>query len=314
MKIVYFSVILFVLSTFCFSQNPCPNLATVEYGGRTYNTVKIGSQCWLKENLDVGTMIMSSQIPSNNGVIEKYCYNNLLANCAIYGGMYQWDEAMQYGTTVGTQGICPTDWHIPEQSEFKILAAEVGNDVWVYRAVGPGNDANSSGFSALLAGYYGNNYFGLKDTGTSYWSSQEFSALNARYWCPGLADTSGNSSKNFGISIRCINNTTFSAVNEKSGLGIPEHYSLSQNFPNPFNPSTLIKFALPFSSEVKIEVYNILGNKVEELLNGQKNAGYYEINFNAVGLPSGVYFYTIKTSSIEGKQHFTSTKKMLILK
>jgi hypothetical protein len=221
---------------------------------------------------------------------------------------------MQYVNAAGTQGICPTGWHIPTPSEFHTLTTTVGTDVWAYLAVGQGNGTNSSGFSALLAGYYGNGHFGLKDTGTSYWSSLEFSSLNATYWYPGITDTNGNSPKNMGISIRCINNNTFSAVDEKSGFGIPEYFSLSQNYPNPFNPSTLIKFALPFRSEVIIEVCNILGNKVEELLNEQKNAGYYEINFNASGLPSGVYFYTIKTNSIEANQHFTNTKKMMILK
>ena len=228
--------------------------------------------------------------------------------------MYQWNEAMQYGNIAGTQGICPPGWHIPEQSEFRTLATTVGNDVWAYMAVGSGSGTNSSGFSALLAGYYSNGHFGLKDTGTSYWSSSEFSSLNARYWYPGIADTSSNSSKNIGMSIRCINNNTFTAINEKSDLGIPEYLSLSQNYPNPFNPSTLIKFALPFSSEVIIEVFNILGNKVEELLNEQKNAGYYEINFNASGLPSGVYFYTIQTNSIDGTQNYANTKKMMLLK
>ena len=221
---------------------------------------------------------------------------------------------MQYINTAGTQGICPAGWHIPEQSEFQTLGVIVGGDVWAYMAIGQGNGSNSSGFSALLAGYYGNSHFGLVDSGTSYWSSESFSSLNARYWYPGVVDTSSNSPKNMGISIRCINNNTFSAVDEKPDLGIPKYFSLSQNYPNPFNPSTLIKFALPFRSEVMIEIYNILGNKVEELLNEQKNAGYYEINFNASGLPSGVYFYTIKTNSIESKQHFTSTKKMMILK
>ena len=127
-------------------------------------------------------------------------------------------------------------------------------------------------------------------------------------------DTNSNSPNNMGINSRWSNNNIFSVINEKSDLGTPEYYSLSQNYPNPFNPSTLIKFTVPFTSEVIIEVANILGNKVGELLNEQKPPGYYGINFNAIGLPSGVYFYSIKTNSIEGKQHFSSTKKMLILK
>jgi uncharacterized protein (TIGR02145 family) len=67
----------------------------------------VGDKCWLKENLNVGTMILSEQNQSDNGLIEKYCYGDLPANCETYGGLYQWREAMQYIATPGTQGICP---------------------------------------------------------------------------------------------------------------------------------------------------------------------------------------------------------------
>jgi len=78
---------------------PCPGIPTVTYQGQVYNTVLIGSQCWLKENLNVGTMINGSQNQTNNSTIEKYCYDNDPANCDEYGGLYQWDEMMQYTTT-----------------------------------------------------------------------------------------------------------------------------------------------------------------------------------------------------------------------
>jgi len=64
----------------------------VSYEGITYNTVQIGSQCWLKENLVVGTMIDSLQNQTSNSVIEKYCYNNDSTNCNTYGGLYQWGD------------------------------------------------------------------------------------------------------------------------------------------------------------------------------------------------------------------------------
>jgi len=98
----------------------------VNYGGKAYNTVLIGDQCWLKENLDIGTMITSS--PSNNGIIEKYCYGNIESNCDIYGGLYQWDEAMQYATIEGAKGICPDGWYIPTLAEVHTSAAVVEND------------------------------------------------------------------------------------------------------------------------------------------------------------------------------------------
>ena len=68
------------------------------YAGKTYNTVQIGTQCWLRENLDVGTMVLGAQTKPTTSTIEKYCYNNNPVNCATYGGLYQWNEAMQYDT------------------------------------------------------------------------------------------------------------------------------------------------------------------------------------------------------------------------
>ena len=90
--------------------------------------------------------------------------------------------------------------------------------------------------------------------------------------------------------------------------GIPVTYELAQNFPNPFNPSTNIRFSIPESGLVKLKVYNVMGEEVATLLNEQKNAGNYEVQFDASRLASGVYFYSIITDN------FVSTKKMVLLK
>lgn len=95
---------------------------------------------------------------------------------------------------------------------------------------------------------------------------------------------------------------------------IPKSFSVSQNFPNPFNPSTRIQFTLPFTSDVNISVYNILGERVAELINSQLNAGYHDVNFNANRLASGVYIYTIEAKPVNGQSSFYSAKKMLLLK
>ena len=95
---------------------------------------------------------------------------------------------------------------------------------------------------------------------------------------------------------------------------IPVAYNLYQNYPNPFNPGTVISYTLPFPSNVKIEVYNILGVKVKELLKGQNAAGYYQVNFNTTGLASGVYLYRIEAKSTDGKSEYINTKKMMLLK
>jgi uncharacterized protein (TIGR02145 family) len=191
--------------------NTVPSAPTVTYAGKIYHTVTIGSQVWLKENLDVGTMINGSQAASNNGTIEKYCYNDDTANCTRYGGLYQWNEAMQYVTTAGTQGICPTGWHIPTYAEFQTLVTTVNNDGNALKAVGQGTGSgvgtNTSGFSASLAGDRGNNggFNGLGNF-TVFWSSTEG---NATYvYLMNLYGYDSNihfnyNTKEFGFSVRC---------------------------------------------------------------------------------------------------------------
>jgi hypothetical protein len=96
---------------------------------------------------------------------------------------------------------------------------------------------------------------------------------------------------------------------------IPSIYSLENNFPNPFNPSTVIRYSLPFDSNVQLTVYNSLGQVVfNELSPGLKRAGTYDINFNANALNSGIYFYSIRANSTDGQHNFTATKKMIFLK
>jgi len=88
----------------------------------------------------------------------------------------------------------------------------------------------------------------------------------------------------------------------------PAVFTLEQNYPNPFNPSTKIKYSVPENGFVKLSVYNLVGEEVNELVNGQVNAGFYEIEFDASKLPSGIYLYRLTTGS------FTNSKKMLLLK
>jgi hypothetical protein len=85
-------------------------------------------------------------------------------------------------------------------------------------------------------------------------------------------------------------------------------YSLSQNYPNPFNPSTLISYSLPYASDVKIIVYNSLGQTVRVIENGFKIAGNYSVTFNAANLPSGIYFYKLEAGQL------SLVKKMILVK
>ncbi|MDP4116488.1 MAG: FISUMP domain-containing protein [Bacteroidota bacterium] len=192
----------------------CPGIPTVVYAGKTYNTIQIGSQCWLKENLDVGVRINGATEQTNNIILEKYCFNDVDANCTTYGGLYQWDEAMQYGTAPGLKGICPTDWHIPTIAEYETLGATLNNDGDALKAVGEGTGTgagtNTSGFSALLAGFrYYTGAFELLGRTTVYWSSTMYSATNASEMILYNQDnriTMYNGHKGDGLSIRCLKN------------------------------------------------------------------------------------------------------------
>jgi hypothetical protein len=88
----------------------------------------------------------------------------------------------------------------------------------------------------------------------------------------------------------------------------PSAFSLSQNYPNPFNPVTKIKYSIPQSSNVVVKVFDVLGNEVATLVNEQKQAGTYELEFSSSGLSSGLYFYTMSAGS------FIETKKMVFMK
>jgi uncharacterized protein (TIGR02145 family) len=193
----------------------CPGMPTVLYEGKTYHTVQIGNQCWLKENLDIGTMINSSTEADsmrNNGIIEKYCYDNDTANCTTYGGLYQWNEAMQYVTTQGAKGICPTGWHIPTLAEFHTLKATVNNNGNNLKAIGQGTGGgagtNTSGFSALLAGMR-HNYGSFFNLGANayFWSSTGYGAKIAGYlylYYNGSSISLGSGIKDYGFSVRCV--------------------------------------------------------------------------------------------------------------
>jgi uncharacterized protein (TIGR02145 family) len=195
---------------------PCPGTPTVTHSGQVYNTVQIGTQCWLKENLNIGTRINGSVNQTNNSIIEKYCYNDLESNCGIYGGLYQWDEMMQYVTTAGTQGICPAGWHLPTDAEWTSLTnflggvdvaggklKETGTTHWNDPNTGA---TNESGFTAFGGGYLLNStFYAIKDNAL-LWSSSE---MNTRAWNRDLQFNTtnmniNNQGKEIGFSVRCV--------------------------------------------------------------------------------------------------------------
>jgi uncharacterized protein (TIGR02145 family) len=202
---------------------------TFPYGGKDYNTVQIGTQCWMAENLNVGTMIIGTGSQTNNSTIEKYCYNNSEDTCDTYGGMYQWEEMMQYVSTEGTQGICPNGWHIPTDAEWCTLENYVDDDTVECSTIGwrggkagsnlkeagtvhwqsPNNGAtNSSGFTALPGGFRKTDgSFSYMKQYNVFWTSNSDGTSNG--FCRELdysKEETGRASypQGYGFYVRCI--------------------------------------------------------------------------------------------------------------
>ncbi len=95
-------------------------------------------------------------------------------------------------------------------------------------------------------------------------------------------------------------------------VSAPEKFVLLQNYPNPFNPSTTIGFSIPQTSNITIDIFNVVGERVASLVKNTLEAGYHQINFDASNLSSGTYIYQLKASGQNGT--FVETKKMLLMK
>lgn len=294
-----------------------------DYDGNIYNTVTIGAQVWLKENLKSLHYSDGTEIP------DVVAYNNLDSLAEIFGRLYTWDASMKGSIDPGVQGVCPCEWHLPTSDEWIELenflgGSSVAGGKMKDTITGYWNDpntgaTNSSGFSALPAGefdaYYNPNVFRLLNEYAVFWTSTQVSTLKARERY--LAYNSSASSiydwfKVMKYSIRCVKNDPTGVLNESF---IPDKFILMQNYPNPFNPSTKIKFIVPFieshrdaSLLVTLKVFDALGNEIKTIVNEEKFIGSYDVEFDAAGLTSGIYFYQLKAGN------YIETKKMLYLK
>lgn len=101
-------------------------------------------------------------------------------------------------------------------------------------------------------------------------------------------------------------NISVTGIEENSSN--PVSIKLFENFPNPFNPSTTLRYSISEASFISIKVFDLIGNEITSLVNEEKSAGTYELNWDAVNLPSGVYLYQLKAGS------FIETKKMVLMK
>jgi uncharacterized protein (TIGR02145 family) len=195
---------------------------------KTYKWVKIGTQIWMAENLNIGTMINGGDKQENNGILEKYCYRNDESNCDLYGGLYQWDEIMDYSTVENSIGICPDGFHVPSASDWIKLITYLGGiknaslqlkdmDKWPNKKK---STRKNSGFNALpvgirnllgtftgvfsKAGFHGGTLF-ISSTLSSNERSPYIMAIFIKdkisYFQPVFS-----SSQNLGVSVRCLKN------------------------------------------------------------------------------------------------------------
>ena len=227
----------------------CPGAATVtDIDGNTYNTVQIGNQCWMRENLRTthyadGTAIPMGSTYSNTDPY-RFAPDSNDFNVSTYGYLYNWPALMHGATSSsfnpsGVQGICPTGWHVPSDAEWtqltdyvksqseyvcgentyniaKSLASTTGwNSSSTTCAVGNNSGTNNTtGFSVLPAGLYNfGRYFGFGDE-AACWSATEHNGINAYYRCvissASNQVTYGCSSKYLSVSVRCLRNETSS--------------------------------------------------------------------------------------------------------
>ena len=222
--------------------NSCPGVSTVtDYDNNTYNTVQIGNQCWMKENLRTTHYSDGTSIPlgSSGSNTTAYCYypDDSVSNVGTYGYLYNWPAVMGTSSSSsanpsGVQGICPTGWHVPSDAEWTQLSDYVGsqtqyqcsaNSAYIAKALAstsgwaiimsnlcavglePSSN-NSTGFSALPAGCYGSNlsYFGAYAT---FWSATNISGnfvYHRQLTYYGAYLYRNFNDKFYGYSVRCL--------------------------------------------------------------------------------------------------------------
>jgi uncharacterized protein (TIGR02145 family) len=184
----------------------------------------------MAENLNIGRMNDLFVASTDNDTIEKYCFNTNPANCDYYGGLYEWWEMMDWNSTAGSQGICPSGWHIPTDPEWQILEGNVDSQYGVgdpfWNATGwrgfdagdhlksttnwaeDGNGSDTFDFTALPGGIKSNGYYGGMLFDAYFWTSTEIMNYNT-FWARGLYfayDQIYRSNLNYydGCSIRCL--------------------------------------------------------------------------------------------------------------
>jgi len=201
-----------------------------------YSTVRIGTQVWMAENISTGSNFSNLNNQTDNGITEKYCYGNNKGYCNSFGGLYLWDEMMQYNPPDNriiseTRGICPTGWHIPSYNEWNTLINYLGgtsvaggklkaitNPTEFLQWRSPNTGAtDEAGFHAYNGNFmiHGINYNNTDDI-AAFWTASDCSTPGK--WCRYFVKLSYNNSeaqllkvpedynKDYAYSVRCVKN------------------------------------------------------------------------------------------------------------
>jgi len=180
----------------------CGNPITDIRDNKVYQTVKIGNQCWMAEDLNYGTEIYSNMVQRDNCVPEKYTVHSSLFTVHSY---YQWDELMNYDESVSTQGLCPPGWHVPSVADWNTLFKNYTDDGF---AASPLKYSGFSGFNALLNGArHLNKSWDYPGFATFFWSSTAHGTDKA--WAHGMNDPDPSVSaypafRTNAFSVRCL--------------------------------------------------------------------------------------------------------------
>ncbi len=273
------------------------------YGVRDYATIKYNSegvQQWINRyNLGGDDVAKDIAVDSegnvyvtgwSEGIGTSIDYATIKYNSA---GVQQWVAryngpdslgdgafalALDASGNVYVTGASTNNWY---EDCVTVKYNSNGSEIWVQRYDGPGNTGDQG--RAITVDDDGNVYV----TGSSFGDGTKTDYVTIKYSQP------------TGV--------------EQYPINIPEGFNLKQNYPNPFNPSTKIKYSIPSNrkggmSNVILKVCDILGNEIATLVNEEKPAGIYEVEFNGADLSSGIYFYQLKAAE------FIQTKKMILLK
>lgn len=206
------------------------------------------------------------------------------------------EQNVAYSTEWGGSGFYKTT----NYGNNWTLAGSTGSSGW-------GSDICREDPTVVLKGSYGSPTYVTTNSGVSFNSTTIGGGCGAGIIVP---------ERGYLLAMQCsgllkmnISYTILTDINVSMNNSlIPNEYELIQNYPNPFNPSTNIKFALPKSENISLKIYDQLGREIMTLAEGVKNAGTYEITFNASNLTSGIYFYKLNSGSV------SLTKKMLLVK